>query len=218
MVSLIYTCSRKREGENLLVQEVVRFISITGIATSPILLFFITDVGVGLHSPVGLIIGSPLEEQGVPQLENKQWVLHIGGTQNNNYATGLSVPFYVIAFGILGGYLRYLYITYEKRGHHRKGNEEYKESPDDFLHDTLSELAGVLLAPFLAVAVWFILFQGDISSNPYIAAAVSFTLGLVTDEVIKGLVSFARGRIPKGESDSETGLDSRRKIKPSYIQ
>jgi hypothetical protein len=145
MLSLIYTCLRKYSGEKLLVHELIRFMSITGIALSPTFLFLITDVGVGLNSPIGLVIARPFD-QGVSQPDEdqqlvRQWVIHIGGIQSNNYETGLNIP--------------------------------------------------------------FILFQGDLSSNPYIAAAISFTLGLVTSEVIDGLISFARGRIPKRESDTK---------------
>jgi hypothetical protein len=212
MVSLIYVSWRKFEGDRLYVQEVIRFICISGIALSPILFFIITDVGIGMNSPMGLIMDQPLDENKVPQTNASHWVIHIGGTQNDNYETGLIIPFFVFAFGILGGYLRYLYKAYEKMRDEEKEKESkefiilYVEDIDnitsaEFLHDTIGELTIIFLSPLLAIAVWFIIFQGDIYDNIYIAAAISFTLGLVTKEVIKGLIAFASGRFPKRGTD-----------------
>jgi hypothetical protein len=206
MISLILISYKGYEGKKLWVYEVIRFICISGISMSPILLFIITDVGIGMNSPMGLIMDQPLDENKV------HWVIHIGGTQNDNYATGLIIPFFVFAFGILGGYLRYLYKAFEKMRDEEKEEESKKYiilyAPDidnitsaQFLHDTIGELTIIFLSPLLAIAVWFILFQGDISDNIYIAAAISFTLGLVTREVIEGLIAFASGRFPKRGTD-----------------
>ncbi len=183
--------------------ETFRFIFISGIALSPILLLIITEVGIGINSPIGLII-QPENKYSLQQNDQQfnQWVIHIGGLQKNNYATGIIFPFYIIAFGLLGGYLRYLYRVYEK------GQDSLKEDPVEkrkidneldyeekhFLEHTLAELAEIFIAPLLAIAVYFILFQGNSHTDPYIAAAISFTLGLVTKEVINSLVGFAKGR------------------------
>ena len=39
-----------------------------------------------------------------------QWVLSIGGNPNNPNTSGLLIPIYVIIAGILGAYIRYLYL------------------------------------------------------------------------------------------------------------
>ena len=38
-----------------------------------------------------------------------QWVVNVGGNQHNNYADGIQIPVFIIVFGIIGGYLRFLY-------------------------------------------------------------------------------------------------------------
>ena len=43
-----------------------------------------------------------------------QWVINIGG-QPPNYDYGIQIPISVLIFGILGGYLRYLYKTSKLR-------------------------------------------------------------------------------------------------------
>jgi hypothetical protein len=200
--------------------EIYRFLCITGIAMSPLLLFIMTNIGIGTNSPIGLVIRQPVDEKGIPLLDaNKlpisQWVIHVGGTQNNNYATGLNIPFYVIGLGILGGYLRYLYDTYEKVHEkvHEEGDKKTKRKPKgyeeikpaQFLHNTFGELAEVLLSPLLAIAVWFILSQGSAYANTYVLAAVSFVVGLIANEVIDGLVSFAGARLPDRNKDATNG-------------
>jgi len=38
-----------------------------------------------------------------------EWMINVGGYPNDNYSEGVQIPIYVFTFGILGGYLRYLY-------------------------------------------------------------------------------------------------------------
>jgi hypothetical protein len=90
--------------------EILRFIFISGISLSPILAFITANVEVGIN--IGLVIREPVDQYGKPQVDTKglkisQWIIHVGGTASNNYATGVNIPFYVVMFGILGGYLRY---------------------------------------------------------------------------------------------------------------
>jgi len=40
-----------------------------------------------------------------------EWTLNVGGNQISNYTQGISIPIYVLVFGFIGGYLRYLYKT-----------------------------------------------------------------------------------------------------------
>ena len=55
--------------------------------------------------------------------------------------------------------------------------------------------------PLLAIAIWFVVSgQGQTYTNSSILAALSLTIGLVTKEVVSGLISFAKGRIPSTSS------------------
>jgi hypothetical protein len=210
--------------------KTLRFIFISGIALSPILLCMITEVGIGFNSPIGLIVQP---ENKYPFQQNdqhfSQWIIHIGGVQKNDYATGISFPFYIVAFGLLGGYLRYLYKVYEKGEENEEDNSENSKNSkhikaeidenSHFLEHTLAELAEIFIAPLLAIAVYFILFQANTQTNPYIAAAISFTLGLITQEVINSLIVFAKGRTggikPADDKSNTKPADDKSNTKPA---
>lgn len=78
---------------------------------------------------------------------------------------------------------------------------------------SLRSLSLFFWSPLLAIAVWFVIFQGG-TTGKYSIAAISFTLGLVTEEVIQALIGFARsilggitgtaGRQTKGGSGAIT--------------
>lgn len=193
---------------------------------SVITFYFFMPIEVGINSSLGLVkIHSP----------NPQWVLNIGGTRETNYTGGLHIPFYVFIFGILGGYLRYLYTTaYPEMESKFKKTDEIPDSKTDeipdstrkrqdifdeidkdekdtneFLVATLKQLALIFLAPLLAIAVWFVVSgQGQTYTNVSILAALSLVIGLVTKEVVDGLIAFAQGRLPGG--GKETPPASRR--------
>jgi hypothetical protein len=50
----------------------------------------------------------------------------------------------------------------------------------------------------LAIVVWFIL-QGDYADNIFLLAAVSFTVGLITRDIIRGIIKFILKVIPAGK-------------------
>src|SRR5207249_1865346 len=53
----------------------------------------------------------PISTGSFTDLQNKtQWSLNIGGIPNSRNSSGLQIPIYVIVGGILGAYIRYLYI------------------------------------------------------------------------------------------------------------
>jgi hypothetical protein len=76
------------------------------------------------------------------------------------------------------------------------------------MHETLGELSHIFLSPLLAIALWFIISQGDIYTNVYIYAAVSFAVGLITEEVIHFIVDFASGRLRGKDKTSTTSDDA----------
>jgi hypothetical protein len=72
-------------------------------------------------------------------------------------------------------------------------------------YQSLEDLSLLFLAPLLAIAVWFLLVQAGISSNLTLALS-SFTVGLVTDEVIRALLNFIRrtlGTVEQGKREAE---------------
>lgn len=105
LVTLIIVGTRSHS-----VSEIIRFICITGIVFSILASLLLTDLQIGANSPVGLIIRNIASSN---QSGNtfSDWALNIGGSQLSNFNDGISIPVYVVVFGIIGGYLRYLYKT-----------------------------------------------------------------------------------------------------------
>ena len=73
-----------------------------------------------------------------------------------------------------------------------------------FIFENLRSLALIFLSPILAIGVWFILAQLGIQGQQqgvqgqtgiFVLAAVSFTIGLVTEEAVEYLISFAKERL-----------------------
>lgn len=64
----------------------------------------------------------------------------------------------------------------------------------EFMHETLSELAELMLAPVLAIVAYFLLYQGSIP-NVYMISIVSFAVGLVTKDIVERLENFARSNV-----------------------
>ena len=87
------------------------------MVVSILLAVLFTGVEWGANSRIGLIIKSPVDEKGQVRLNSlgepvgNQWMLNVGGTPRNSYSEGVQIPVYVVVFGIIGGYLRYLYDT-----------------------------------------------------------------------------------------------------------
>ncbi len=167
-----------------------------------------------------------------------EWTLNVGGNQISNYTQGISIPIYVLVFGFIGGYLRYLYktarlktINSPLREIRLDGNNarvildndkeiyRFTVKKDDgtkiyqnlswrswLFYQSLEDLSLLFLAPLLAVAVWFLLVQAG-TSGIYTLALASFTIGLVTYEVIRALLRFIRrvlGTVEQGKRDPIT--------------
>ena len=85
--------------KNPLIDEILRFVFLSGIVASLLASLLFADIQFGTQSPIGLIKLPPDEER-----ENiEEWVFNIGNV--------LKIPIYVIVFGLIGGYIRYLYKT-----------------------------------------------------------------------------------------------------------
>jgi hypothetical protein len=190
--------------------EILVFILTSGTIFNIIMIFiFVTD-DLGSNSPIGLVKKS----QG-----NGEWIINIGGSLLNGYTTGIQIPVYVFIFGILGGYLRYLYKsskTWAKRQEYKDKEKNHKETIDTFTKDidgntksdantkqdtpfykSLEDISLLFLSPLLAIAVYFVLVQGGLEedSGVHILAAISFTVGLITDDVIRSLIEFTSSKV-----------------------
>lgn len=185
--------------------ELFRFLSLTGIAAFLILAFVFADAEIGVNSPVGLVkqnfkIINQTDAQNSIVRENA-WVINIGGSQTDNYVGGIQIPTFVIIFGLAGGYLRYLYGMRFFFSRWKKG-DEFEDTDKNwgdlnisdnlsFLRHSLRSLSLFFLSPMLAVVIWFILFQSG-TTGKWAIAAVSFSLGLITEEVIQVIIAFVR--------------------------
>ena len=90
--------------------EILRFLCLTGIVASIIGALLFSDVELGVNSPVGLVRGASSSWKGIKHTQTAgQWVVNVGGSPVDNYTGGIQVPATVVIFGLLGGYLRYLY-------------------------------------------------------------------------------------------------------------
>jgi hypothetical protein len=243
------------------------FLFLSGYVISILVSLTTSAVDLGPNSPIGLVLKHSVDQRGQIKVDStgksigeSAWVMNIGGTQETNYTNGIQVPVYVIVFGLLGGYLRYLYETATTA---RKNAEEESKKIDDYvntfspqqlnevdvipsgldrkfrrdyvnrieemkneddksdplkiqkyvlrfrlnrrylLFQSLKNLALLLLAPLLATAIWFLLVQSGVEDQQdttrgqtgiFILAAISFTIGLVTNEAIQLLINFAKDR------------------------
>ncbi len=163
--------------------EVIRFICLSGIALSPILAFIFSDLEIGANSPVGLIIKNFVDEKNKPETV---WMINLGGTSLNKYSDGIQIPLYVLVLGVAGGYLRYLY---KALTHPSQDEEKNKYDSKFFLRQTIAEFSDIVLAPFLAIAVWFILSVSGTPNN-FTSAVVSFSVGFITADIVSFIIKF----------------------------
>lgn len=173
--------------------EIGRFIALIGISVSLIVSLTFIDVEVNPSGIMGLV-----NINGNGGLNNNnaaftEWAINIGGSRNDNYESGLIIPVYVVILGLIGGLMRYLQKALAKTEMadtlRKKHEVTHEETASGFVQYSLGELSDILIAPILAVAVWFILHQ-EIQSV-FLLAALSLTIGLATPNIISGLKRFA---------------------------
>jgi hypothetical protein len=172
--------------------EIGRFIALTGISLSLILALLFIDVEVNPPGPLGLV-----NIDGNRAFTNNaaftEWGINVGGSINNNYQSGLIIPVYVVALGLIGGFMRYLHKALARTEFEDRELEKERKIAEftrsGFEHYSFGELSDILIAPILAIAVWFILHQEI--QNVFTLAALSLTIGLATPNIISGLKQFA---------------------------
>ena len=77
-----------------------------------------------------------------------------------------------------------------------------------YLDTTLKDLALLILSPLLAITTWFLLVQTGVQDQQngnnghtgiFILAVVSFSVGLVTNEIVQYLINFVKERFQSSE-------------------
>ncbi|MDH3340191.1 MAG: hypothetical protein OEL84_02765 [Nitrosopumilus sp.] len=197
-------------------REILRFTCVTIIALTPIAVFVFTDVEIGQGAPIGLVVKPKVSESETSRsieltnniIEN-EWMINLGGTYAGGYKGGLQIPVFVLIFGIAGGYIRYLNTTYKliKKDTNlvknlEINNSEIYETRISLLRQSLKDLSLLFLAPLLAIASFFLLQQGGVQMDDLpTLAAVSFAVGLVTDNIISKLEDILGKQKPQNNQD-----------------
>ena len=110
-----------------------------------------------------------------------------------------AIPVYVFVFGLVGGYIRYLYATVQS---------QTENGGKVTVYNSLYDVAQIFLAPLLAAAVWFLIIQNGVDplKGIFVLAVVSFAVGLATTNVVNALISFLnmnmRARNPQTSTQS----------------
>jgi hypothetical protein len=179
--------------KNTVIDEILRFILLSGLVASFLASLLFTDIQFGSQGPLGLIRDTdPLNIVTQNDTKEQNWVFNIGGA--------IQIPIYVVVFGLIGGYIRYLYKTsrllIEQHTTTKKQVLENKIKPENdrsliFLQ-SLRDIALFLLSPILAIVVYFLLFKIGMSGldATYTIAVACFGVGLVTDDIIQKLINF----------------------------
>jgi hypothetical protein len=176
--------------------EIARLMFISILTLAAVAIFAFIDTPITPNSPFSIITKqdygglSPVRNSTQPGLE---WWINIGGLSTDNYKSGIQIPVSVIIFGVIGGYLRYLY-NLSQRDHVEEDSKDdkYQVYYIKKVWQSLQDLLLYLLAPIVAMVAWLLLFELGTTSI-FTLAAVSFTAGLTINEFINGFRTFAQG-------------------------
>jgi hypothetical protein len=182
---------------DLLKYKIYRFAFISGIVFSIIGGLIFSEIEIGSNSPAGVVLKQVTDTNGNLVTDNntglpiKEWVINIGGNIVGKYSSFIvNIPFFVVMLGLIGGYLRYLSKAASKV--YLEDTIKYFEenTSSDFAVVTQAELSEIALSPLLATVVWLLISQGQTTFSVYTLAAVSFSVGLVTREIMNAIKIF----------------------------
>ncbi len=181
-------------------REILRFVFISGILASVIGALIFSTVQVGANSPAGLV----RQHMSNGNKTTHEWIINVGGIQDQstrNYVGGIQIPSTVVIFGLLGGYLRYLYglrylyttktLSQDSKDVDPLWGDIDLSDPLWYFKHALRSLSLIFLASLLAVGIWFILFQGNFEGK-FVISAISLTIGLITEEAVQSIIAFSR--------------------------
>jgi hypothetical protein len=193
---------------NIAIDEILRFIFISGMVGSILVGFLVTDKQFGIRSPIGIVVKS---------INNTdEWVLNIGGGPYS-YNSSLQIPIYVLVIGLVGGYLRYLYKTSRLMTDNELIRERQKikkllakEHTRNIarriaFYQSLKDLVLLFLSPLIAVAVWFLISQWRPTENSVqLIGLLCFSASLLTVEIVNTIIRFTKDYLQKPESGEES--------------
>ena len=155
------------------------FVFLTIFTVVSILTLFFSNYQIGVNSPMGLVVNTYGNQT--------QWVVNLGGQKVSNvaqYMGGIQVPIYVIVLSFLGAYVYFL----------NKVPSLVKLGQEELEDQGLQYLVRFFIAPLLAVALYLVLWQLDVTGT-FILGAVSFATGLIIEEVTERILQFAKDTI-----------------------
>ena len=79
----------EKKEEQMVFIEIMRFVCLTGIASSFLLTLLFSDVEIGTNSPVGMVKKNTLSTTNGTISETGEWVINIGGGKEDNYSSGI---------------------------------------------------------------------------------------------------------------------------------
>ena len=204
------------------ISEPIRFALLTLVSIIPLITFVALDAELGQSGVFGVVL-QYVGDSSVADPSNFRWIMHFGGHVGNDYQSGIVVPIYILVFGMIGGYLRFLYKTqrgwFVERAKYEikrtqpdisdtellsKVEDEFKKAESKsenspigkriIFNNSMEDLSLIFLPPILAVATYFMLLQGGLDPEKAMPtfAVVSFAIGLISNEIVKKLESFAR--------------------------
>ena len=198
---------------NNTIDEILRFIFISGIVGSILVGFLVTDKQFGIRSPIGLVVKPLSNDTG--KITKYEWVLNIGG-EPFKYTSGVQIPVYVLIIGLVGGYLRYLYKTSklmtdnELIKERRKIKELLAQEHTRNLarritfYESLKDLVLLFLSPLIAVASWFLISQWRPTENSvYLIGLICFSASLLTVEIVNTIIRFTKGFLKESETSKQ---------------
>jgi hypothetical protein len=70
-----------------------------------------------------------------------------------------------------------------------------------FFKESIQDIALIFLSPLLAIAIWFVLFQGGTTAD-YTLAAIGITTGFLIKEIVTRMINFASPKVSSTPSDN----------------
>ena len=134
--------------------EPIRFALITLCFVIPIATLIMVDVQVGQNGMAGIVIQEISKDAFASDIQNSlpvlspdsietnhfRWIIHFGGNAYDNYQSGITVPTYILFFGMIGGLLRFLYKT-QGGWFYERAMQEIKRSDPNIKNKALLEKA-----------------------------------------------------------------------------
>jgi hypothetical protein len=97
--------------------------------------------------------------------------------------------------------LRYLYKTSKLYQNYKEyfvsGKDDVRSYRLWLFYHSLEDISLLFLAPLLAIAIWLLLIQAGMQGQEALPtiAVISFSVGLITEEVVQALINFTKSAL-----------------------